>query len=311
MAHNFFISHYSKDFNVAEIIANLLQKITLNQIQPWFSSDKRESGGLMPGDIWFSQIIEKISRSKAVVVLLTPNSINRPWLYYESGIAQALPECELIPICIGIKGNDVPAPLNVYQYYQVSDLESLRNFTAKLVSKFGIPFDEDMTKGILERVISNLSEITFEPQKNEKQPGIEEILNEVKNHFDNRFIELISNNNISRTNSAKRLLMYDVSINIKFNTGTKTHVLSVSEDSTFGDITDNIFFLLERRVAPFTYLSEWILVEDSTNIHIVIREVADQIPAKNIFKINNSYSVKFLANPYIATDSQIRLDERR
>jgi len=86
MIHKFFISHYGGDKNIAELFSNALRRITLEQISPWFSSDDNRGGGLRPGDIWFNQILDRITQSKAVVSLLTPNSINRPWIYFESGI---------------------------------------------------------------------------------------------------------------------------------------------------------------------------------------------------------------------------------
>ena len=103
MPHKFFISHYSGDKDIAEVFSNALKDITLGQINPWFSSDSSGNDGLKPGDIWFNQILAKITDSKAVVALLTPNSINRPWIYFESGIAQALEGCDVIPVCIGTK----------------------------------------------------------------------------------------------------------------------------------------------------------------------------------------------------------------
>jgi hypothetical protein len=75
MTHKFFISHYSGDKHVAELFSNALRRITLEQISPWYSSDTASEGGLKPGDIWFNQILSKITQSKAVVSLLTPNSI--------------------------------------------------------------------------------------------------------------------------------------------------------------------------------------------------------------------------------------------
>lgn len=74
MPHKFFISHYSGDKVIAELFSGVLRRITLEQITPWFSSDTSGGSGLKPGDIWFNQILAKITQSKAVVSLLTPNS---------------------------------------------------------------------------------------------------------------------------------------------------------------------------------------------------------------------------------------------
>jgi len=128
MAHELFISHYNGDKNIAELFSNALGRITLGQINPWFSSDDNKNGGLKPGDIWFNQIFAKITQSKAVVSLLTPNSINRHWIYFESGIGQAKEGCEVIPVSIGIKKDEILPPLGLYQCYQLNDYRSVVDF---------------------------------------------------------------------------------------------------------------------------------------------------------------------------------------
>ena len=167
MSHNFFISHYSKDKPIAELFSNALRRITLEQINPWFSSDNL--GGLKPGDIWFNRIISKINQSKAVVSLLTPNSINRPWIYFESGIGQALENCEVIPVCIGLKRDSILPPLGLYQCYQLNDYRSVVDFFSKLLALFEIKFDEEMSKGVIEKFVSDISKINFEKEENNKE----------------------------------------------------------------------------------------------------------------------------------------------
>ena len=114
MNHRFFLSHYSSDKNIVDIVSKTLKRITLNQIVPWFSSNESGTGGLKPGNLWFNEILDKIQKSKAVVAILTPNSISRPWIYFESGIGQTLEGCEIMPICIGIDRSKIYPPLGLY-----------------------------------------------------------------------------------------------------------------------------------------------------------------------------------------------------
>src|SRR4051794_6043831 len=135
---NFFLSHFSEDKEIAELIANILKRVSLEQIQPWYSSDSSPTGGLNPGSQWFAEILSKLKSSSALIAIITPNSISRPWLYFESGIAQAVENCEVIPVCVGISKEKVYSPLGAYQIYQLSDYRALRDFIGKLLNKFSV-----------------------------------------------------------------------------------------------------------------------------------------------------------------------------
>lgn len=164
MKHRFFISHCSQDKEIADIFSEALKRITLDQISPWYSTESA-TNGLMPG-IWFNQILSKISESQAVIALLTPNSINRPWVYFESGMGQALQGCEVIPICFKIKKYDILPPLGLYQCYQLDELASTEDFFTKLLSLFSIKFDREMCKPIIQKMVDDISKVTFKVESN-------------------------------------------------------------------------------------------------------------------------------------------------
>ena len=56
------------------------------------SSDRKSSAGIEFGAEWYSEIMGKITDATDVVVLLTPHSIDRPWILYEAGVAKGLYE---------------------------------------------------------------------------------------------------------------------------------------------------------------------------------------------------------------------------
>jgi TIR domain len=317
MVHNFFLSHYNGDKDAAQLIANMLRRITLQQINPWFSSDGSEIGGLKPGNIWFSEILNKITQSNAVVIILTPNSIDRPWIYFESGIAQALPNCEVIPICIGVNRDTLKAPLNLYQCYQTTDYKSIKEFTAKLLEKFSISFDEEMSKPILEKTIKELAKIKFvKSEETTTVPTSESLLENLKSHIDKRFIELISTNAISSVitngerldNLAKDNPLFSITLSFNFpNLQKKDIFLDIRETDTFQDITDTIYYQLDSKVNAFTYLEEWLIVEAKSQQHLIIREIGRRIPAKSLFIPNGKYIVTKLNEPYNALSSGERI----
>ncbi len=325
MEHKFFISHYGGDKNIAELFSNALRRITLGQISPWFSSDDNGDSGLRPGDIWFNQILDKITHSKAVVTLLTPNSINRPWIYFESGIGQALNDCEVIPVCISVKRDDILPPLGLYQCYQLNDYRSVVEFFSKLLTLFGVKFDEEMSKVIIEKLVSDISKITFnieDSDKNEKET-IEEIIENLKNHMDKRFLEIIekptyqiAGDNLSLKIDESKIqqikkpieVSYSVSFDIDFpNFKNENLYIEIRHDDTFMDVTNTLYYMLKGYVKAFTYLEAWIIIEYGTDKHVVIREIADKIPAKAIFRPNTKWKIVKLDKPYNALDSSERV----
>ncbi len=102
MEKNIFISHSSYDKEVVKIFSELIRKVSLSQINIWFSNDTDTEGGFLVGDDWYESIINHIRRSQVVISFVTPNSNNQPWILYESGYAEALDNCTLVPVKFSI-----------------------------------------------------------------------------------------------------------------------------------------------------------------------------------------------------------------
>lgn len=320
-----FISHSSNDRNIAEIFSSALKRLSLQQINPWFSSDSTGANGLQPGNIWFNSIIQKVTSSRAIVSILTPNSIGRPWIYFESGIGQALNDCEVIPICIGVKRDSILPPLGLYQCYQLNDYRSTVDFFSKLLALFNINFDEEMSKVVIEKVVSDISKISFENdvESEENKLSINNILENLKGHIDKRFVEILEKQNfrIRKHNQNERFgdgpnydmieevdSSYSVSFSIEFpEFKNKELFLDIRQGDTFQSITNTLYFMLKDFVKPFKYLEEWVIVEVGTGKHVIIREIADKIPAKSIFQPDSEWKIIKLLSPYKAIESRSRL----
>lgn len=325
MPHNFFISHYSGDKTTAEIFSNALRRITLEQIIPWFSSDSSQ-GGLKPGDIWFNQILSKVQESRAVVTLLTPNSINRPWVYFESGIAQALPHCEVIPVCIGVSRDRILPPLGLYQCYQLNDYRSVTEFFSKLLNLFSIKFDEEMSRTILESMVAQISKITFESEtiSDEPKQGLDLMIQDLKSHLDKRFIQLldkptysiqgdklnlkVTENQVENPPEASHAnAKYSVTFKVDFPGFKNTLFVDIRDGDTVDTVTTSLYFMLSDFVDAFTYLEKWVIKSEKGGKHVVIREISDLIPAKSIFKPGSVWIIEKLKKPYNAQDSKRRV----
>lgn len=284
-----FISHVSEDQVIADTISTALSRITLKQIDAWFSSDESQAGGISAGSDWYQVVKQKLDECDAVIVILTPRSIDKPWVIFESGYCAGNINCDVIPVCIGINLDEIPAPLTNFQSFQLSDYSSLKKFFAKLINRYQIDFDEEMSKVIVE---NTLSLILKHVKKHEDQEvSVSEAVQYLKQHFDRRFSNFIVQE------GSKEL--YNVSIIIDFPDYKREKKIEIMTDTTIGDILDNIFFMLDGRVEPFTYLKKWILREKEKDLNLVIHEVAHKVPASALIPPDSKWFAIPLQKPYL------------
>ncbi len=83
-----FISHDSRDADLAEAFGNLLTDASGGILKSFRSSDRKGTAGIEYGQEWYSAIMQKLDDATDVVALLTSRSINRPWILYETGVAK-------------------------------------------------------------------------------------------------------------------------------------------------------------------------------------------------------------------------------
>ena len=111
-----FLSHSSLDREIAAALKTLVQDLFGKGVAVEYSSDQEAGGGIPPGDKWLPWIIKKISAADKTYVLLTPNSMNKPWVLWESGAAAGVAlavdkPTPVVPITFGITNDDMPSPL--------------------------------------------------------------------------------------------------------------------------------------------------------------------------------------------------------
>jgi hypothetical protein len=129
-----FLSHATSDRVIAEALKKLLEDLFgENRVRVDFSSDQEAGGGIPPGVNWFDWITDRITRDDRTYVLLTPSSMKKPWVLWESGVAAGVtlstkPRASagaattaepaagpVVPITFGLTDADVPGPLKSLQ----------------------------------------------------------------------------------------------------------------------------------------------------------------------------------------------------
>jgi hypothetical protein len=97
-----FISHDTRDADLAEAFAELLADVSVGTLKSFRSSDNKGSSGIEFGDNWYAAILSKLGEATDVVALLTANSIDRPWILYEAGIAAGKLDTRVVGIALGV-----------------------------------------------------------------------------------------------------------------------------------------------------------------------------------------------------------------
>ena len=76
-----FISHIYEERASAAVLERYLRTAFKNQIVTFAAFDKESIGG---GKKWFTNIVEHLTKSDVVLVLVSPESRRRPWINFEA-----------------------------------------------------------------------------------------------------------------------------------------------------------------------------------------------------------------------------------
>lgn len=97
-----FISHDSRDADIAEAFANMLSDVSAGTLKSFRSSDKKGNTGIEFGAEWYTSIMSQLGDATDVVALLTARSIDRPWILYEAGVARGKLETTVLGLALGV-----------------------------------------------------------------------------------------------------------------------------------------------------------------------------------------------------------------
>ena len=142
-----FISHDSRDAELAAAFSKLLSSVSAGVLKSFRSSDKIGNQGIAYGVEWYPEIMKKLNDATDVVALLTRNSVDRPWILYEAGVAKGKLSTPLLGIAVGIplnKANNGP-----FAQFQNSsdDSDSLTKLVVQLVKRIpNAEPDKDVSK---------------------------------------------------------------------------------------------------------------------------------------------------------------------
>lgn len=295
MKKNVFISHSSYDKEVVKILSELIKKVSLSQIHIWFSSDSDVRGGFLIGEDWFESIINNIKRSQAVISFITPNSNNQPWILYESGYADALNDCVLVPVKFAMDISEIAIPLQHKQIYNLSGVEDLHVFLGKLLDLFNIIYDREVFKDIVQAYLKKMRDCwDFTNNAKLESNGYSKMLEKLEQKLEYYL------GNVRRDQLLGQVEKYEVILEYRVGKVEKKEYITINQIATVQDVLDEIYYMISEMVLPYKYLESWVLLETKTQkVAIISEDVYGWIPAQSIFKVNSLWKVVYLQKPLI------------
>ncbi len=181
-----FISHDSRDADLAEAFSMLLRGVSAGALKSFRSSDRKGPQGIDYGKPWYLEIVKNLKSASDVVCLLTQRSVDRPWILYEAGIAKGKSRRPVLIIACGVPLE--LASTGPFAQFQNSDdqEESLMKLVTQLVRKVpGLdPDDKTIKKQVRlfkKRATKAIEKMTETKATKEDTP---ETLQKLKKHWE-------------------------------------------------------------------------------------------------------------------------------
>jgi hypothetical protein len=133
-----FLSHAETDQPVAQVIHGAIDKVFAGGVDVFTSS---VPGVLTPGADWLEKIRSNLTKATAVIVIVSPVSINRPWVWFEVGASWSkMTEGEgtIIPLCVPeVDKGQLPEPLSRLQAMSLGSAAETKEVFRALIDQFG------------------------------------------------------------------------------------------------------------------------------------------------------------------------------
>lgn len=195
-----FISHDTRDADLAEAFSKLLKSVSAGMIKTFRSSDKKAGEGIDFGDEWYKRLMERLQSTSDVVCLFTERSLDRPWLLFEAGVAKGKLSTPVVGIALGVPLSRV----STGPFYQFQNMDDSEADLVKLVQQLArripaLELDADVVKAQVQAFKTSEAEILKALSASGKKNG------EVGSVEDSPFAKLIEEMKTLPSRVAERL----------------------------------------------------------------------------------------------------------
>lgn len=130
-----FISHISRETELAQGLKQRLEKHFLGLLDIFVSSDRKT---IQAGSRWLEEVDKALKSADLQIVLCSKESVGRPWVNFEAG-AVWLRGIPVIPLChSGLRPNDLPVPLGMLEGIECSQPEGLHKLYDAIAKQLSV-----------------------------------------------------------------------------------------------------------------------------------------------------------------------------
>jgi hypothetical protein len=170
-----FISHDTRDADIAELFSDLLRSASAGMLRSFRSSDRKGAQGIEYGTEWYKELMKNLQSASEVVCLLTQRSLERPWILYEAGVAIGKLETPVLGIALGVPlSRASTGPFAQFQNC-ADDEESLTKLVMQLVKRIpNADPDREVIKGQVQVFIQKTSQILVQLDSDKDKDTVDE-----------------------------------------------------------------------------------------------------------------------------------------
>jgi hypothetical protein len=137
-----FVSHAASDSDSVQYLVERLGCVLPELI--FFVSSSYKS--LKPGAIWWEEIQKNLQDVKVILGCVSRQSINRPWVLFESGIGLGRGGI-LIPVILDdLPNSKLEPPLSMFQAFRIDDSDGFEHLIGQISESTGVRVQQSLVK---------------------------------------------------------------------------------------------------------------------------------------------------------------------
>ncbi len=131
-----FISFIHEEGEYAESVQRFITGMLGSEVTPFLSSDKLQ---IYAGEKWVDRIMDELKDALVVLLMLSDESVKRPWVNFEAGAAWTR-DIAIIPVCLrGFTKDDLPKPYSSLQAIELRKYGDDEYLARSVAHYLGLP----------------------------------------------------------------------------------------------------------------------------------------------------------------------------
>jgi TIR domain len=144
MMADVFISFIHEQGVYAEAVQAFVTQMLGPVAKPFLSSDKLQ---VYAGEKWIDRIMDELKEAKVVILMLSEESVKRPWVNFEAGAAWTR-DIVTIPVCFGgLRKEELPKPYSSLQAVDLETFEDAEYLAVSIAHHLGVEKPGSRTYG--------------------------------------------------------------------------------------------------------------------------------------------------------------------